>query len=208
MKKCLLIRSFFLLVSVSALIGCTSKQTKTETRLDRAQWVSRIKFENLKNGSFQSATIDILGERAGSLRLEISAIFGLPVASFVLTPQEFRCAVHQEKVFYTGAPSLNLKSVLNLPINPQILRAIIFELPLKGGDWGCLKNHQGQVTTCSSKTSQLSIDWTRSGENKNVLVQGLDFKLEWFFESPQIKTQFAPNTFQLEPTRGYKLIQL
>lgn len=203
--------SFFLPIAISfLLLACATKPRPESPLVNKGRWESKVKIIDLdRGGAVHSLSVDILGEKRGPMRLEITALLGLPVASYVMDSNQFRCAVYRQKKFFVGPlDKAALRPVLKYPVSPDIIRSVTFDLPMEDKSWICKADDAGLVSECVSPVDQIKMQWKRDGRRKTVLVQGPGFKMDWFFEAPSEENQFRPGLFELEPPPGFKVIQL
>lgn len=202
-------KKLFPLMMLAILSACATKPPAPAILIEKGRWESSLKIRDLNRGALHSVSVDILAERKGPFRMEVSALLGFPVASFVMDEGVFRCAVYQQKNFYKGPVSKEaLRPVMKIPLSPEIFRAITFDLPVTEKGWTCGRDVTGSVTECVSEADQIKINWKRIDGRKQVLVQGPGFNLDWFFQAPRMETQFKPGSFNLEAPNGFKVIQL
>lgn len=198
--------------SIIWLSGCaTSKKQEPPPPSvpDKARWETSLRVRDLRADRGQSLTVAVLGERSGRLRLEASAVMGVPVASFVLSGDEFRCAIYQKKTFYQGkAEEAALEQLIRLPLSPRLLHEVMFELPPKGSDWSCRYTPQRLLEECSSERGQTQVRWQRRGDERTIRITGPGYEATWAFAKPRTEVQFKDETFRLEAPAGYRLIQL
>lgn len=195
------------------LVGCASRAPKTAatpTRVQKAHWETKAQVRDLKNDKTHSLSIDVLGEKGVALRIEATAAMGVPVASYVMNQNGFRCLIPQKKTFYQGPlKGEGLKVTLNVPLAPEVLPAIAFDEPLGGPEWSCRNDRYGFIESCTDSSRKVSIHWSdRDGAAKKVSLKGPQFEMEWIFPRPRTEVQFRPQVFEIRPPAGYKIIQL
>lgn len=202
--------AFVAAVTLFFLAGCatTKKEEKAPPVPDKARWESSLRVKDLRADRGQSLTVAVLGERDGRLRLEASAIMGVPVASFVLDNDQFRCAVYQRKSFYQGKAEANaLEPLLRLPMSPRLLHEVMFEIQPRGSDWTC-QSQQGRLEKCSSEKAKIQVLWERKGDERTIRIHGPGYEATWAIAKPRTEVQFKDETFRLEAPAGFRLIQL
>jgi len=160
----------------------------------RAQWETKLQLRDIAKDKTNNLSVDVLAERNGPMRMEASAVMGIPVASYVMDRSGFRCAVYSSKTFYEG--SLNeqaLKPLLHLALSPVVLSRVVFDEPLHGSDWKCNAGSDGFVADCESASRKIKIAWHREEASREV---------------HKTEVQFKPETFKLSPAPSFKLIRL
>lgn len=199
-----------LLFVFSVLSACATKPTKIAADFPQARWDTKMRITELAKEKTQSVNVAVLGVRKGPIRLEASAIIGIPVASYVMNQNGFRCAVYGgQKVFYEGGLSeASLKPLLKFALSPVVLKNIIFDEVITGGDWKCARGADGQVTDCRSQSRKLAVTWARIGALRSVKVMAPGYQLDWDFGVAQTEVQFKDGTFNLEAPSGFRVIHL
>lgn len=201
-----------LLIIALFLSGCaTPKRVEPPPSAipERARWESSLSVRDIKANRGQSLTIAVLGERAGRLRLEASAIMGVPVASMVLSGDEFRCAIYQRKTFYQGPATEDvLQQLFKVPLSPNLLHQVMFEIAPQGTDWSCRQTPQKVLEECQSERAQTRVRWQRKGDERVIRIDGPGYEATWAVSKPRTEVQFRDGTFRLEAPAGYRLIQL
>lgn len=143
------------------------------------------------------------------MRLEVSAVMGVPVASYVMTSNSFACALYRQKLFYEGPLSEEaMKPLIRVPISPQILSRIAFDEPITGSDWKCQSDAKGLPSQCASASKKLTIAWKRVDDSKTVRLEGQGFEMDWVFGAPSTEVQFKEGSFQLSQPSGFRLVRL
>lgn len=199
-------------LSLVLIAGCATSKKQEPPPPDlpeKARWETSLRVRDLRADRGQSLTVAVLGERSGRLRLEASAVMGVPVASFVLSGDEFRCAVYQKKTFYRGkADEAALEQLIRLPLSPRLLHEVMFEVPPKGSDWTCRYTTEKRLEECSSERGKTQVQWRRNGDERTIRINGPGYEATWAFAKPRTEVQFKDETFRLEAPAGYRLIQL
>lgn len=194
------------------LSGCVSKQKKevVPPTVAAVQWETKAQVRDFKNNQTNTISIDIIALKFSQLRMEVSALLGYPVASFVSSSREVRTAIYTQKKFYFGANSAeSLKPLLGFSLDPNILHNIIFDQPIRG--WNCEMSSGGLVSLCKKKVARghLIIAWPdRKEGTKRVIIRGPQVEMDWQFRSQTALTQIKAETFKLDAPSGYKIIQL
>lgn len=199
-----------LLFVLSFLTACASTPKKITSDFPQARWDTKMRITELAKEKTQAVNVAVMGVRKGPIRLEASAIMGIPVASYVMNEKGFRCAVYgSQKVFYEGGLSENsLKPILRFALSPVILKNIIFDEAITGGDWKCARGQDGLVTECRSQSRKMGVSWARIGVLRSVKVLAPGYQLDWDFGVAQTEVQFKDSTFTLEAPNGYRVIHL
>jgi hypothetical protein len=207
-------RFIFLLPICLVVTACGTNSVKTEeagASARHAQWETKAVIRDLKNNKSHSLDIDVLTDYTGRLRMEISALMGVQVASLVLNQEDIRYAVYSQKRFFQGKPSeSSFLPLINIPIHPRNFLNLITDAPLKGPSWECVRGADSQLTECNQTARKIKVQWqdrTPEGQKK-VLITGPGFEMRWLFRPPQTEVQFKNDTFQLEIPSEFKTVQL
>lgn len=190
-------------------ISCASKKIR-ESGFQKAQWETKAVIKNKKTGGINSVKIDIMAIKDDRARFEISALFGLPMASLVMSQKEISFAYYPKKEFYYGKNSDKaLKQLIDIPLHPMNLTYVAFDEAIRGPGWVCQADGQGLISNCTQKDRQIHVQWlNRNGGQKKILITSPEIEMNWFFEAPQTSVQFKANTFTLSQPEGFKAIQI
>lgn len=206
-------RLFFFLLAVSLVTACASKQPKPSVPgpgIQQGQWETKAVVSDLKANKSHTLDIDILADRAGQMRMEVSATMGVQVASLVLN-KDIRYVIYNQKRYFEGRPSENsFLPLMNLPLHPYNLLSILFDAPIRGKGWTCNKDANNLVTDCYHAERGLKVQWedrTEEGQKK-VVITAPEFEMRWLFRPPKTEVQLKEETFHLDPPAEFKIIQL
>lgn len=189
------------------LAACAGTPKAPIEAVNVAHWETKMRLKDLEKNKSHSLSVDVLGERGGAMRMDATAILGYPVASYVMTPEEFRCAVYTSKAFYQGpVTETALRPLLKVPMSPVVLRQVAFDEPLSG--WKCTRGADGKVQSCESAVTRVSATWKREGAHRVVSFKGPGFEMEWAFGAPRTDVQLKDSAFVLEAPRGFRVIRL
>lgn len=199
---------------VLGLSACGTKAIKTSESVPAshpAQWETKAVVRDLRNNKSHSLDIDLLTDPSGRLRMEISALMGVQVASLVLNPDDIRYAVYPQKKFFQGKPSeSSFLPLINVPLHPRNFLNLILDAPMRGANWECTRGADNLVAECVQTARKVKVQWqerTPEGQKK-VVITGPTFEMRWLFRAPQTEVQFKNDTFQLEPPAEFKTVQL
>lgn len=177
--------------------------------VNQARWETKLRVKDLRKDKSHSVSADVIGERGGSMRMEVTAILGYPVASYVMSDGGFRCAVYPEKKFYEGPIGERaLQPVLKVPVSPVILRMLAFDEPLGGSQWKCSGGTAAQPEKCESAALGTKISWQREGAVRKIRIEAPGYEMDWAFGAPRTDVQLQESTFRLEAPKGFKVIRL
>lgn len=205
----LIIRSFSYAVLLF-LAACATTQVSRNNEIASAQWETKAVVKNLREGRINSLDIDILGMRNERIRFEINALFGVQIASLVMSPTEISFIYYPQKKFYYGKNSENaLAQLMEFPLHPMNLSYIAFDQPMKGAGWACKYDKAKLISECEQSARKVSVKWLdRNGLSKRVLITAPGFEMHWNFKEPQTSVQFKASIFTLSQPDGFKAIQI
>jgi len=207
-------RLFFFLLMNLFMVSCATQPTKPQSSgagLTKAQWETKAVIRDLKADKSHSLNIDILGDYPGKLRLEVSALMGVQVASLALNDDDVRYAIYPQKKFFEGkASETSFLPLMNVPLHPHNFLNVAYDTPMRGTGWACTKGSDNLVAECYQAARGIKVQWldrTPEGQ-KRVLITGPTFEMRWLFKPPQTEVQFKDETFHLEQPADFKTVQL
>jgi hypothetical protein len=208
-------RIFFSITASLFLISCGTHPVKPPSvpgaLLQKAQWETKAVIRDLKANKSHSVDIDILGDYPGKLRMEVSALMGVQMASLALVDEEIRYAIYPKKQFFQGkANEGSFLPLMNVPLHPRNFMSIAYDVPMRGAGWVCTKGTGNLLSECNQAGRGIKVQWSeRTPEGqKKVLITGPTFEMRWLFRPPQTEVQFKDETFLLEAPSEFKIIQL
>lgn len=208
-------RLIFFAILCLELSACSTKSVKTDAEpsagLQQAQWETKAVIRDLRKNKTHNVDIDILAAYSGKLRMEISALMGVQVASLVLNQDDIRYAIYPQKRFFQGRPSeASFLPLMNVPLHPRNFLNLIFDTPMRGSGWDCIRGEDNIVSECNQAARKIKVQWlerTAEGQKK-VLITGPTFEMRWLFRPPQTEVQFKNETFALETPSEFKTVHL
>lgn len=94
--------------------------------MDRGKWEGTLQIINEQNGKKQKVDLDIYSILNQKMRIDVTALLGLPVASMLLDSKSMRVLSFAEKTVYEGIPTPErLAKALKVPMDAQLLYAIV-----------------------------------------------------------------------------------
>lgn len=204
------INLFLFLFSLVFVAACVTKPVKKEGTFQRAQWETKALVKNLRENRTQSLSIDIYAIKNSQIRLEISALMGFQVASFVMSPQDISYIIYSRKTYYYGHNSERaFGHVLDLPLHPMNLTNIAFDEPVQGPGWLCSFDTLGLPSQCENRQKEIRVAWSdRNQGQKKVIIAAPQFEMQWQFSAPKTEVQFKEDLFILKQPSGFKAIQI
>ncbi len=201
-----------LIVFSIILSSCSHEPVKAPVKSQRAQWSSKAQVKDLERQSVQGVQIEILAVKNEKLRLEVSAIMGIPVATVVLNRNQLKAAIYTEKKFVQGVADENsLQKLLKVPLSAKWIYAIAFD-ESPGKAWNCevsILEKSGAPQSCTLAQYGYKIEWSRKDNgSKFVHITTPKTEINWYFKEPQYNFEEKPESFLLPQPQGYKLQQL
>ena len=199
------------LFSLVSLSGCSSSPTKTvtgEVGHSEGQWRGRALLRNLKTTKSNTLTIDILAREPSQLRMEISAAFGVRVASLAMNGNDVFVELTQQKRFLTtSATSGGLSRVIPVRIPPKALMAVLFDRPLPKSEWNCDSYIMTKLPVeCEHRTDGVTVKWLeRKALTRRIKITTTESEIEMVIDEAKSKVQFNDDAFKLEAPEGFKL---
>lgn len=207
-------RLFFLLASMMFLVSCGTSPKKASLpagAIREAQWETKAVVRDLKANKTHSVDIDILADYPERLRMEVSALMGMQVASLALNQEDIQYVVYTQKKSFSGkANEGSFMPLMNIPLHPRNFMSVAFDTPITGPGWACMNGSDNLVSECSQAARKIKVQWSdRTAEGqKKVLIAGPTFEMRWLFRPPKTEVQFKDDTFRLEAPAEFKTIQL
>jgi hypothetical protein len=201
------------LAIIAGLTGCGSAPVGPETPLSglqQGQWETKTLVRDLKRNKSNIVGMDILAERPGRLRLEVSGTMGIPVASLTLKDGEIQYLIPREKKFYYGkvGPTA-LAPVIAVPVDPSLLFHLLFEDMPPSKEWVCEYDAGKRLKSCEEAATQTRIEWSnRSGNLKHIRLAARDYEIQIQVKDFKSKVQVKPTTFHLESPANYRKVQI
>jgi hypothetical protein len=208
-------RLFFFFTAILLLDSCATHSIKQVSApgalFQRAQWETKAVIRDLKSNKTHSVDIDVLGDYPNRLRMEISALMGVHVASLAINGDEIHYAIYSQKKFFQGiANEGSFLPLMNMPLHPRNFINIAYDVPIRGAGWVCAKDANDSLSECNQASRGIKVQWSdRTSEGqKKVLITGPSFEMRWLMRAPQTEVQFKNETFLLEAPLDFKTIQL
>ncbi len=201
-----------LLGSFLLLSSCATKPVAKKSNLQKAQWSTKAQIKDLERQTAQGVQIEILAIKNEKLRLEVSAVMGIPVATIVLDRKDFKAAIYTEKKYYQGPLDDNsLQKLLKIPLSARWIYAIAFD-ESPGKNWDCESITSTEATerrVCRLVKFDYKIEWNhKDNGTKVVRLTTPKTEINWFFPLPNLNFVEKPESFQLSAPEGFQLKSL
>ena len=176
----------------------------------QGQWQAKALVRDKNAGKSAVVGLDINANQAEhKLRLDVTAALGHPVASLVLEGDQLTYVLLENKQYYKGpATAVALKPILSLPMDPQLLFNVLFDVPITDKSWTCTKDNKGYLSDCKTVGGDLSIRWSdRKGGRKLIHLDHASGSAQINVSSFQPKVEDRPRLFELIPPKSFKSLR-
>lgn len=199
----------FLLVALSSLLGCHSAQKVIPNDFNQGRWTGRLLVRDLKNSKSQVVHFEAQGLRDKVVRFELTASMGIPLAIFVIRPDETEYLLPREKKFISGPTTSKILSpVFTAPVDPNVLFTLFFDSS-PANQWICEKDAEGQFSLCKSQDQQLTLLWkNRDGHKKTIEIAHKDAEIQMNINTFEIPSSIDPSAFMIKKPKGFKAYRL
>lgn len=171
-----------------------------------AQWESKAQITNRETLKSNSVSVDFVASGRNRLRMEVSGTFATTLAVAVLDRDQLTYVLPRQKRYYQGqATKSSLRPIMNLELEPEQIFRILYDEPMQGRDWSCLKNAEGQTASCANAENQMKISWLRRERNKkDIQITGPKFDVTLNLERVPTKVQDSAKVFTLNIPTGFR----
>lgn len=192
------------------LVGCATQPVVYNSEKDQGQWEAKAQIKDLIQSKTNNLSLQIMAQNNRFLRMEITGLMGVNVASLLLKGDEVSYAIHNQKRFISGLSSEKaLVPLLNVNIDPRWLYNVFFDVPFLEKNWSCQKGLDLKIEKCERLQDKFKIQWSeRQGENKRVTLSNDKFEIQVLVKDFKTKVQSPEKAFTLSPPEGYKRYKL
>lgn len=179
------------------LVGCASS-TKNLTP-NAFETSSKAKFEDKIDKEANSLSIDIIHIPNEIVRMDVSGLLGIKVATILMSPKWIKCAIHTQKTFLEAPFSAKaFKPIFGQEIDPKFLWNVVHGQIYKDGVYA---GTDVKTELTSGKLGQF--------QPRRLTIENSKMKLLWLLKSQKGLVVNSQNeTFVLNPPDNYKLVQL
>ncbi|MCB0407838.1 MAG: DUF4292 domain-containing protein [Bdellovibrionales bacterium] len=170
---------------------------------NEGQWGSKVLIKDkVKSKSF-IVNVDIQAIKNKSLRMDVTAAMGTPVASLVLNGDQVQYLLFRQKAYYEGASSDRvLGPILSVPIDPKLFFNLLFDEAMTDKNWSCIKDKIGFLLECKNLQDQLKITWKdRKGRRKAIFIEHSKAEIQMNISS---FTPHADSVFSLKVPKSFQ----
>ncbi len=202
-----------LCILIIILSGCATPQPGPSSgkMAEAVRLETKAQIKDLKKDESHNAKIEIVVLPQQAIRLEVTALLGVPVASIVLTPKLIQYALHTSKQFAEGPFSARtLYPVFKQNIDPRILWNVIHNRNPESADITCTKDAMGRPNQCLA-ANNIVVNWTYEANDraqKRIEIKNSQFEMIWVFKSQNPFKMTQNETFVLKKPDDYQEIRL
>lgn len=196
-----------LLLLFSLLISCSTTPIRQD-QVDAGTWEARVLIKDKRNAKSYLVNVDFAARKSTNLRMDVTTPLGIHVTTFALNQKKATYVVPQKKAYYSGPSSASaFKPVMDLNLDPKLLLHVLFDIPINGSGWKCLRDAKGYLASCERSSDQFRIIWSdRKGREKTVNVTHREFELQMKFHSFKSKSDFKDGFFDIKQPEGFRKI--
>jgi|GEM_PF-2916812 len=188
------------------LVGCQSKKVQSIDSSGSGVWQGKVRiFDQSNKRSLTGNIIWVSDALNNRLRIDVSAFFGISIATLIIESDEAWLWLHRERKFYgEDKPDVLFEKLAKIRMDPRVFFWILQDEPRMDPPWKC--NKKGTVTSCLEKDQRLKARVINvRGQRKINLKQGsksLSFSLQ------RSNVQVTEKPFQDKASLGYKQMNL
>ena len=205
------IRNMRLIVSLLLLVilvNCSTDQTTKLAKVtDKGLWQGKVVVTNQKTGKKKWVFVSWASDSsADQMKINASAVFDIPVATFVKQKQANHLWLYQNKQYFQSdnGPAL-FEKLLRFPLKPELFYDLLGEFKQPGPGWSCIEQDEG--THCKNPQSKASLKVDNSlADKRKIIIQRGDKHIE--MRLTRSKVELKPSFFQLQQISGFERIVL
>lgn len=189
------------------MVGACATAPHRFDQENSGRWKARTLIKDLSKKKSHILYAEILAQRPGSLRVDVTTSLGIHLARVVLNEESLSYILTRERKYFNGpATAAALKPVLGMPLDPKLLVDMLFDQPPTGEGWTCQRDKKDYLQSCVSSTG-VEVIWSeRSLERRTVAVKSARAQLQLELTGFQSKVEVTPDTFVLAAPKGFKPI--
>lgn len=205
------IKVIIFIIIVVIFQSCASRQPNTSPNSSTTFLIeTKAQIKDLNNGESHTAKIEIILRPRQAIRMEVTALLGISVASITMAPKKIQYALHTSKQFAEGPFSaLTLYPVFKQRIDPRILWNVIHNQNPETVGLQCSKDIKARPQACKGP-SGLTVNWTYETDpaQRRIEIKSPQFEMVWVFKSSTPVNLTQNETFVLQKPDGYEEIRL
>ncbi len=195
-------------------MSCGHDQIK-ENNIDHSKksalaWRGKALIFDKVHDKKNTVSLEVVSRRPKSMRMDISAVLGVYVGSFVWSDSQMQVLLAHDKKFITGPANIDsMQELVKLPIDPVALLNIFWDEPLSNREWSCELDTGGLSKVCHHKTYAVRVTWTeRDGRHRLIEIESAKINAQMSLNESEESPELKPNTFQLKAPEGFRMITL
>lgn len=205
-------KKYLILIAAAIFNFSCSHEPVRQSGLQKAKWETKLQMKDLERQALYPLYADIIGFKNEKMRIEFSAILGLPVATLVLNKGSFQAIVYKEKKYYAGKlDDQTLQKILKVPMSAQWIYAIAFDENIRGANWNCetsMLEKTSAPQACVNNKMGYEIQWSRKDDaTKLVHVKTQKIEVNWYFQAPVTEFEDKPESYELKVPEGFQVIK-
>ena len=96
------IKDLHLSLGIVLLCGCVTTTPTVNFKTQPLLLETKVQIKDLRKDESQNAKIQIVLLADQAIRMEVTALFGYPIASILMTPEKIQFALHSSKKYISG----------------------------------------------------------------------------------------------------------
>lgn len=190
-------------------VSCVSNTKVTDFKTNPLVLETKVQIKDLRKDESQNAKIEIVLLTDQAIRMEVTALFGYPIASILMTPEKIQFALHTSKKYITGPFShRTLYPVFKQNINPRILWNSVHNRSPASAELSCTNNQIGKPVSCFGSDG-VQVTWIYENlQKRRILIKNQNFEMIWVFKDQSVMEKPQNETFVLNKPDDYQLIQI
>jgi hypothetical protein len=197
-------------VTASLILGgCVSAPVKLKN-VNQGHWKARALVRDKEQNRSYIVNLNFNSVKAKSLRMDVTNVLGLGVATMVVRPKQVRYVLFDSKRFYFGKPQVDvMRPILSIPFDPRWIDDLLFDEPIAGRGWSCSSDASGFVKECRDASTGMDVTWSsRNGDRKTVMIEHPKASVQINVQSFQPKVENRKNLFVLEAPDGFQQLRV
>lgn len=199
-------RRLLCVVSVATIsFGCTTAPKKFN-EIQEGEFNAKVLIRDKSTNRSQIINADFIAIKEEKLRIDVTSTVMTHLASAVILPAEVNVLVPPDRVFYTGRPTARaMERSLGMPIPPQILHNILFDVPIENKNWECIFDEDNYLKECKSARGNVRVSWiSRSGQERTIEIDHPNALLQFNIYRFRPRPRIDENTFKLEAPESFR----
>ena len=187
--------------------ACSTTPHKTGDFTDLGVWTGKVQMTNKQTNHRKWANVTWASDsEQNRMRVDISAILDVPIASFLKNPDGYHLWLYTEKTYYHSMDGEKLfKHLTKLSVDPNIFYAMLGVPKSPGQEWKC--DSKSQVMKCSSGQKQTRFSVQHDDPDRRIIKVEKDRKALRVRLS-RTKVQLKDDMFKKLSTSQFKTYQL